>query len=196
MREIKFRAWDKKNNRMEDGEGWHEFMGLKFDGKVVGIGEDFDTNYDDDIFSWVTTEDLSDRIILMQYTGLKDKNGVEIYEGDVVAYKDFLTEETAHAEVIWYSGTMDMNAGEYAYIQTGFAAQLLTHKNTYEDENIKGIAEKYDFTNYGGNGDLCADKVEVIGNIYENPELVGEDRAKIRERIAKVREKMATKTKG
>lgn len=57
MREIKFRAWQKTHNKM--------------------------------LFDWCgqlinAMKEPSERIILMQYTGLKDKNGKEIYEGDII----------------------------------------------------------------------------------------------------------------
>ncbi len=63
MRDIKFRAWDKKDKT----------MGMVFDlftEPIIGTVGAFDR----------------DTIILMQYTGLKDKNGKEIYEGDIVRY--------------------------------------------------------------------------------------------------------------
>jgi hypothetical protein len=68
MREIKFRVWDKKNMKMQYSSIVWGIPGLKCPA-LTGIddNEDIDT--------------LSD---LMQYTGLKDKNGVEIYEKDIV----------------------------------------------------------------------------------------------------------------
>lgn len=67
MRELKFRAWDKVNNKMLPPCNVWEFG--------------FDDTYGD-IFAdmQVNSKDL----ILMQYTGLKDINGEEIYEGDIV----------------------------------------------------------------------------------------------------------------
>jgi len=63
MREIKFRAWDKEKKVML-------FMS--------------DGSFSNHRIWWLETNDCQDRYILMQFTGLKDKNGKEIYEGDKV----------------------------------------------------------------------------------------------------------------
>lgn len=68
MREIKFRAWDKVNTAFMPSEGYAicdgDVMGLRYGNEMEDV--------------------LTDQIELMQYTGLKDMNGVDIYENDIV----------------------------------------------------------------------------------------------------------------
>lgn len=125
-REIKFREWDSVREEMY-GKGH---------GMSYGERED----YDDSIgFRFSHEENLEEDRILMQYTGLKDKNGKEVYEGDIVN----CSEGCPH-EVIW----LEEYGGRYI---GGMPAWYL-----------KGFAEGYAWTG----------AEEVIGNIYENPELL------------------------
>lgn len=73
--------------------------------------------------------------------GQKDKNGKEIYEGDIIQTKE-LTAAVEYSEI--------------------YAEYITVHTNQiqYEDEPL---------------GDLRGDEIEVIGNIYENPELIKEE---------------------
>jgi len=113
MREIKFRAWDNKAKEWIKGFAIAEGGQLLID--QIGTSITFRTGFS-----------------LMQYTGLKDKNGKEIWEGDVV--KDMFGEIF---EVQWHK------------YSAGFT---VIKKNLW-------------------NRDLREDD-EVIGNIYENPELL------------------------
>lgn len=161
MREIKFRAWDKTDKQM--AVPGHLTVTLHLEGDiVVYIGDDGGKKglWEHEI------PEYQDRFVLMQYTGLKDKNGKEIYEGDIVKQEDSVR------EVIWFSGTVGINGGEYADIHTGFATKIIFPEDYVEVGGIEGIAEKYDFYNYGGNGGITTEDCEVIGNIYENPELL------------------------
>ena len=116
QREIKFRCWDIKNKK------WGKDFTLSSDGKVLT-----DRNL---LYEGV----FETNVILLQFTGLKDSNGVEIYEGDIVNH---------------YDPTM----GE-----------------KYEDRlQYKTIADIYLPKTL--NGERLA-RLEVIGNIYENPELL------------------------
>lgn len=112
-REIKFRAWDKIKKSM-----MYRFA-ISPDAKVVGWNGFKE--------AWTRVENEDD-YILMQYTGLKDKNGVEIYEGDIVAMT----------------------------LSKGSAVEFLTGSYWFGG---KPLWEYHD---------LC----EVIGNIYETPELL------------------------
>lgn len=76
---------------------------------------------------------------LSQYTGLKDKNGKEIYEGDIILIKD----NTEKLIVKWYDG-----------------AFVLVNKY---DEHFEGYVALYRYMPI---------EIEVIGNIYDNPELL------------------------
>jgi uncharacterized phage protein (TIGR01671 family) len=124
-REIKFRAWwvnDKKMDSWQDIYTSQSVMSMYF-------------KYDRDFPH-----------VLMQFTGLKDKNGREIYEGDLVPCIYNRDGHTDHIyEVIWY----EENA----------AFRLRRHGNACPQLQV--IQEMYD-----------AARNEVIGNIYENPSLL------------------------
>jgi len=101
--------------------------------------------------------------ILMQFTGLKDKNGKEIYEGDIKRWK--FNNRVRYSECYWSD------------IDCGFRWRLLKHN---EKQEFYDLPFKYDneedFYNYiieSNQRELGFDSFsEIIGNIYENPELL------------------------
>lgn len=129
MRETEYRAWDKETKKI------YKVRDLTFDshGKLYKISV-FVNDY---FYQWHDSE----RYILMQYTGLKDKNGKEIYEGDIVHY---------------CSEDIDVIS------EIGFDESLLAYAMySWEGNYIFGYEPPSVF--------------EVIGNIYENPNLVEVD---------------------
>jgi len=99
-----------------------------------------------------------DEVMLMQYTGLKDKNGVEIYEGDILEFTD---------KWEWYRGNysvkmMSADQDELKVLKAQYEAEpMYRYKVKYHPYDGYGIS-KYDLENY----------LAVVGNIYQNPELL------------------------
>lgn len=148
MREIKFRAFVSKESRfnsivgMIKGEHIKTMLNPKFT-KIYGE------------HCWDETG-----LILMQFTGLKDKNGKEIYESDIVRilYTDWSSKSDSDPRTL-----------EQYLIDISHVGQVVFNDNSWE---VKKHSIKYnDFVfssiNHGKYG-----FIEVIGNIYENPELL------------------------
>lgn len=127
MREIKFRAWDLKTKKMHTAENIN-FCGRK---TVTVQYNPVKKSYLDSVF-------------LMQYTGVRDKNGVEIYEGDII--RGHTGRYQVDCVVRWSMGNC------------GFIAEPTIIERTYLCLN-PGSTKSY----------------EVIGNIYENPELASHE---------------------
>jgi uncharacterized phage protein (TIGR01671 family) len=95
-REIKFRVWDVENKEMLEVQKL-DFEPTFYGGRIAIRPDQYSDYFD--------PEDM----ILMQYTGLHDKNGKEIYEGDIIRIKNSLIE--IEGEVIF--DTIDLSFKVY-----------------------------------------------------------------------------------
>lgn len=125
----KFRAWMKSLKWM------YEVTTISFDSKHINI-----CHQDDDEKYTEMSVDFDD-VILMQSTGLFDKNGVEIFEGDIV----------------------------------GMRKHILANQHYYEVFKHRGGTFRLRNKFYGCELWLRHEHCEVLGNIYENPELAEAD---------------------
>ena len=142
-----FRAWLKEEKEMIDVDEIHWS-----DGQLDFIGDG------------ITFKCKSDDLVLMQSTGLKDKNGKEIFEGDILKFRDELEDRD-------YEGYVDGSTKidnfveitkektEFTFGDAKYPESSLFYLMEYEHSTFEQILEEVRF------------QFEIVGNIYENPEL-------------------------
>jgi uncharacterized phage protein (TIGR01671 family) len=112
MRDLKFRAWDIELNKM-----W-------FDVRVGGFDVTVPTVYSHG--RWVHLPDSEN---LMQYTGAKDINGVEVYEGDIIRYTEY---NSSDADIPNQISTVVFDTGSFLPVSEGYCQHIEVIGNTYE----------------------------------------------------------------
>jgi len=135
MCEVNFKAWD--------GNKVCGVKNIEFaeDGVII--------TKDDGYFGYLGSD-----IKLLQYTGLKDKNEVEVYEGDICKY--FMDD-------IWKYGVVERSQG-------GFALQIFRMEG--KRKTCYALCKFQSFIPVPDAGNIMEDQFEVISNIYDNPELL------------------------
>ena len=152
-REIKFRAYDKEDERMTYFDDEDYLYHCPF---ILRLEQVFkkDSNYDD--YEDFEYKDVTDKIELMQYTGLHDKNGKEIYEGDII---EFSYDE--------FTGNFDTKVGKGIVEFIGGAFYIKPFE--IEGKKVEDIDNGEWFLLYAVN----VDTLKVIGNVYDNKNLLG-----------------------
>ncbi|TYU76317.1 hypothetical protein FZX00_05120 [Listeria monocytogenes] len=129
MRAIEFRAWDKEVKEMD------------YNPSVIEIWQNKPIN---EQFCLESEE----KLVWMQYTGLKDKNGKKIFEGDIIAF----SEDDFH---VFNSQVEYFSEDGYPAFDIKVPSTYYFDSNVFSEVSMSGLYE-----------------IEVIGNIHENPELL------------------------
>lgn len=144
-RDLKFRAWLKPTHEYKC-----EFLD-RYNKKLPDIDVRYYTDKDFFDDTWINTDDYEE-IIVEQYTGLEDKSGKEIYEGDII-----------NVIGIGIAQVIDSPSGEWMFFYRPEPDEINSDFAGVDPKNKPNGLWKTNTTSY----------IEVIGNIHENPELLG-----------------------
>lgn len=136
-RELKFRAWDSRTKKWLFGYEYPNLGGFSMKGEVVCFGEYSRFMENTPLEDW-------SKIIVTQYTGLKDQNGKEIYEGDIVQTP------CGHSLVEFSHGVFGLN---HDFMNPEKQTML---GSWGQEHNLRSLDDGY-YKN-----------ISVIGNIYQN----------------------------
>lgn len=147
-REIKFEAWHELKKTMFS---WDDISIIGRNNCVIHISKG--------VFP---TDGFENCVILRQFTGLKDKNGKEIFEGDIIQFTYW-----------WFDGEEQQSilTGELIYSEDSISFQLKGVKNSVWEKH-NGYQDDCEYLVPFATLNFDEADFEVIGNIYENPELL------------------------
>ena len=134
MRDIKFRAWDKNLKEMISVDS------INFEAGLINME-----------LAWRTFEEIE----LMKYTGLKDKNGVEIYDGDILKCTSRIYTNLGATG----TGEYEENIKQVIWKDDSWGTRVINSNLTSKGAEKSGIV-------------ISAKYAEVIGNIYGNKDLL------------------------
>jgi uncharacterized phage protein (TIGR01671 family) len=145
-REIKFRVWDKLNSK------WEKEMGVDQEGNITDLSECF----------WNNEGKNGESYICQQYTGLKDINGKEIHEGDIVVAYPQEFEKTHIEDNIYYADTSKPLPIIDIVLFKGVVIYATGQFRIEVEKNERGVASIM----------MGSYWLEIVGNILENLELL------------------------
>ena len=149
----KFRAWNKENKTMD------------YDGGFLFDLSDFNLEHYKYLCLNIFINKLSEELDLMRFIGSHDKEVKEIYEGDIVKWKEQVDEDKSVISNEYIFGLVLWDKEECRFI----VSQITKGKWSYEVEDHI-FEHDTEFYSYDG-AEFNWKELEVIGNIYENPEL-------------------------
>ncbi len=165
MRDIKFRAWAFDDEFMIDEEyNDNDFVFTMEEGKPKLLEAKFDQ------INQVVSHYGECNHEIMQYTGLKDKNGVEIYEGDILNF-DWRLQATNDL----YADDCENIKGLVLFESAKFIVRYFNKSMSFDLSDVnQNTFERFWRETYVSAKDdyFKMTDFEVVGNIYQNPELI------------------------